>query len=73
MGKTIVAIGAGLVLLGLIAMALERIGLGLGRLPGDVNMQGRGWRLSAPIATGLLLSLIVTVLLNLGLWLSRRR
>jgi uncharacterized protein HemY len=43
--------------------------LGLGRLPGDIRIQRGGFTLYAPLATGLLLSLVLTLLLNL---LARR-
>lgn len=42
---------------------------GLGRLPGDIFIQRGNWTFSFPIATALLLS----VLLTLILWLIGRR
>lgn len=39
--------------------------LGLGSLPGDIRLRGQGWSCFFPIATSLLLSLILTILLNL--------
>ncbi len=34
-------------------------------LPGDLNFGGRNWRVSFPLATSLVISVILTVLLNL--------
>ena len=39
--------------------------LGLGRLPGDIVVERKGFRLYAPVATSILLSLILTAVLNL--------
>lgn len=41
--------------------------LGLPRLPGDLVFEGKRWRVVLPIATSILLSLVLTVLLNIGL------
>jgi len=42
-----------------------RFGLPLGRLPGDIRIEGQNFRFYFPLATSLLLSLVLTVLLNL--------
>ena len=62
-----------LVLLGLILLVLgglwpwiER--LGLGRLPGDLYWRSGSFTVYAPLATGLLLSVVLSLLLW---WLSR--
>ena len=65
-------IGRGVVILGialLIAGALLWFGgrMGLGSLPGDIKASGKGWNVSAPIATSILLSLLLTIALNV-LW-----
>ncbi len=60
--------GALLLLTGLIVLALSRLNLPLGHLPGDVNLRGRNWAFSFPIVTCLLLS----GLLSLLLWLFGR-
>lgn len=45
--------------------------LGLGRLPGDFTWKGRSTTFHFPLATSLLVSLVLTVLLNL--WLRKSR
>ena len=37
------------------------------RLPGDIAVEGRGWRLFVPLGTSILVSIVLTVLLNLFL------
>lgn len=39
--------------------------LGLGRLPGDVVVERKNFRFYAPIATSILVSLVLTLLANL--------
>ena len=51
--------------LGLVLLYGER--LGLGRLPGDLSWKRKGVEVHVPIVTSLLVSLVLTVLLNL-LW-----
>ena len=41
--------------------------LGLGRLPGDIVVERKGFRFYAPVATSILLSLLLTLLANVFL------
>ena len=66
MGRFIVYVGLVLVLLGLAWPLIER--MGLGRLPGDFVLGRGNFRLYVPLAT----SLLVSVVLSLVLWLLRR-
>jgi len=63
LGRTVLILGAILVLLGIALLVGEK--LGLGRLPGDIVIERKGFRFSAPIATSILLSLVLTLLANL--------
>jgi hypothetical protein len=67
-GRLIIAIGAVLIVVG-IAVSYARF-LRLGSLPGDLHWSGRGWQLWLPLGTSLLLSLLLTLALNL--FLKRR-
>ncbi len=73
------AIGRWLVLLGLLLiivgggiLLLARLGWPLGRLPGDINLEGKNISFHFPLATSLLLSLVLTALLNLIVRLWRK-
>jgi hypothetical protein len=63
-----VLIGLGLVLVaaGLLWPVLSK--MGLGRLPGDIVIQRDGFSLYVPIAT----SILVSVVVSLVLWLTTR-
>jgi len=60
MGKTLVLIGLGIAGLGVLLM----LGVPLGRLPGDFYVRRGGVSFYFPLATSILLSIILTVLLT---------
>lgn len=66
MARLLILFGAILLVAGLFWPVLERIGLG--RLPGDIVIERGNFRLYIPLATAVLIS----VVLNLLLWLLRR-
>jgi len=69
-GRMILILGAVLLLVGAALVLGEK--LGLGRLPGDLVIERKGFRFSAPIATSILVSLVLTVLVNLFFRFFRR-
>ena len=77
-GKLLIGIGAGIVLLGLLLIAADRVpGLGsvfswLGKLPGDLSFKRDNVRFYFPIATSLLLSVVLSLLFYVLGWLFRR-
>ena len=67
-GRLLVGAGVTLVVVGLLVMWGRT--LRLGSLPGDFTWTGKGWQISIPIATCILLSVILTIVLNL---IAKRR
>ena len=63
MGKLLVMVGLVVVAIGLLVMAAGRLGLPLGRLPGVFAYRGRNVRVYFPLATSILLSLLLTLIL----------
>ncbi len=63
LGRWLLAIGGMLVILGLILMVVGRLP-GLGRLPGDIVIERKNFVFYAPLGTMLLLSIVLTILLN---------
>jgi hypothetical protein len=59
LGRWLVVIGIVIVAVGLLTILLGRIGLF--RLPGDIEFGGRNWRVYFPLATSVLLSLLLTL------------
>jgi hypothetical protein len=64
-GKWIILIGLGIVLLGGVIWIVGRTGLPLGRLPGDIRIERDGFSFYFPLATSILLSIGLTILLNI--------
>ncbi len=75
-GRWLLAFGVGIALLGLLLLALGRIpGLDrLGSLPGDIRYQSPDGRFSCfvPIVSTLLISVILTIVLNVIVRLLNR-
>jgi hypothetical protein len=63
LGRIFISLGFLLVVIGVIIVGLNRLHLPLGRLPGDFNWRGRGWSVSFPLATSILVSVLLSVLL----------
>ena len=64
--------GAAIFLAGGLLYLLGKTGLPLGRLPGDLRIQGENMTCFIPLATSILLSILLTVILNvLARYLNR--
>ncbi len=63
--RLLLTFGVLLIVAGFLVAALARFNLPLGRLPGDLSWRGRGWSVSFPLATSLLLSVILSLLVYL--------
>jgi ribose/xylose/arabinose/galactoside ABC-type transport system permease subunit len=68
LGRILVFLGLLLVVAGVVVLGLNRLHLPLGRLPGDFNWRGRGWSVSFPLAT----SILISALLSLLFWVIGR-
>lgn len=65
LGRFLFLIGLVLVLIGGLIYLAARVGLPFGRLPGDIRIERENFHFYFPLATSLLLSLVLTVILNL--------
>lgn len=68
LAKTLMVLGLVIASVGALLWVGDR--LGLGRLPGDVQWRGKNFTVSFPITTSILVSVVLTVVLNL--WLRHR-
>jgi len=66
--RMLVVFGLLIAFVGLALMLVSRVPW-LGRLPGDIHIQRGGWTFYFPLATSLLLSLVLTLIL----WILGRR
>ena len=65
LAKYIIGAGVVLVLVGGVLLLLGRLGIQPGELPGDMHVEGERTSLRFPVVTCLIVSVILTVLLNL--------
>jgi len=65
MGRTLVALGVALVVFGGIVMLLGRTGVPLGRLPGDFLYRGKNTTFYFPLASSIVISIVLSVVLFL--------
>ncbi|MGH2492765.1 MAG: DUF2905 domain-containing protein [Candidatus Limnocylindria bacterium] len=71
LGRALVIAGVVIVVIGLGLMFADKLPL-VGRLPGDLTFRGDRWTVYAPIATSIVVSLVLTAALSLFAWLARR-
>jgi Protein of unknown function (DUF2905) len=67
LGRVLIAVGAVVLLLGIVLVVADRVPFldRLGRLPGDVLWRRGSTTVFVPIVTSLLLSVLLTIALNL--------
>lgn len=70
LGRVIALVGAGLLVLGLLLVLLGRLPV-VGHLPGDLLLRRGGLTIYVPLATMLVVSIVLTLLLTIVLRLSR--
>jgi Protein of unknown function (DUF2905) len=62
-GKLLILLGIVLLVAGIVLMLLGRTHLPLGRLPGDITYRGKNTTVYFPLATSLLLSVLLSIVL----------
>jgi len=65
MGRILVALGVALTVIGGIVMLLGRTGMPWGRLPGDFLYRGKNTTLYVPLASSILISIVLSIVLVL--------
>ena len=69
LGRLLISAGILLVVVGLVIVLGDRLGIHLGRLPGDIRIEGRRGGFYFPIVTCLLISAVLSIVA----WLFSRR
>jgi Protein of unknown function (DUF2905) len=65
LGKVVIVAGALAILAGLVFVLLGRAHIPLGRLPGDIVYRGKNTTFYFPLATSILVSVVLSVVLYL--------
>lgn len=69
LGKLLIVIGAALILAGILLLLVGRLHVPIGRLPGDIFYRGKNTTFYFPLATSVLLSILLTLILYaIGKW-----
>jgi hypothetical protein len=69
LGKSLIFLGAVIVVIGVVVVLASRANLPIGRLPGDIVYRGKNTSFYFPIVTCLILSAV----LSLIFWIAGRR
>ncbi len=78
LGKVFIGVGLCVVLVGLLLLIADRVpGIGnllgwFGNLPGDISIRRDNFTFSFPLATCLLISVVLSLVLYLVTWIFRR-
>jgi hypothetical protein len=69
LAKLLILVGAALLLAGILLLLVGRLHLPLGRLPGDILYRGKNTTFYFPLATSILLSVLLTLIMYvIGKW-----
>lgn len=64
-GRTLIFLGAVLIILGLLFTLGEKLPIRLGHLPGDIEIRGKNSVFYFPVVTCILLSIVLTLVMAL--------
>lgn len=70
--KWLFGIGIALIAVAALLWIGGKLGIPLGKLPGDIHIEKGKTSIYFPVATCIALSVVLTLLINLVLWLMRR-
>ncbi len=71
-GKTLIFIGAGIIILGGLMYLFSRTPFA-GNLPGDIKIQRGDFTFNFPLVSCILLSIALTIILNITLWFFTKK
>ena len=63
--RFVILAGIALVIIGGVMFGLSKLNLPLGKLPGDIHIQGSHGSIYFPVTSSILISIILSLLLNL--------
>jgi Protein of unknown function (DUF2905) len=71
-GKWIVFSGLGLIVVGMLVWLAGKWGFPFGNLPGDISINRPGFSFRFPLASSIVISILLTLILNIVIWFFRR-
>ncbi len=70
--KILITVGLILVIAGIIAYVVPQAYKWIGMLPGDIRIEGKNSKIYIPIVSMIILSIVLTILINLAGWILSR-
>lgn len=70
-GKALICIGLAVIIVGALLWLSSKLGIGLGKLPGDIMIEKGKSSFYFPITTSIIISIILTIILNLIYFLKK--
>jgi len=72
LGKLLIFVGVFFIVLGLILLLFQKLPFGFSKLPGDIFIKKDSFTFYFPLATSLLISPLLTLILNLIFWFLKK-
>ncbi len=73
LARLLILAGAGFIILGVVVQIVSRVLPGIGRLPGDIVIQRENLTVYIPLATMLIVSIVLSVIFTLiSRWLNNK-
>lgn len=72
LAKILIFFGLFLTLVGVLIYFGTKMGIPLGKMPGDIHIQKEKYSVYFPIVTTILISIFLTIVLNLFFWIFRK-
>jgi len=72
LAKYLMIIGFVIIVVGAIIFGLTKIGIPLGKFPGDIQIKKEKFAIYFPIVTSIVISIVLTLLINLFIWIFKR-
>ena len=72
LGRLFIILGLFLLVFGALLMLFSKTPIGFGKLPGDIVFKRGSFTFYFPVATSLIISLLLTLILNFIFWLMKK-
>lgn len=70
--KFLIFLGIFIAFIGMLVFIGEKLGIPFGKMPGDITVKKEKYSIYFPIVTFILISIFITIFLNLIFWIFRK-
>ncbi len=72
LAKYLIIIGIVIVTVGLLVFILAKLGIPIGKFPGDIHIKKEKYAIYFPIVTSIVISIVLTLVINFILWVFKK-